>query len=81
MSHRAKLLAWRGGATSRSRPALVLPKVTVPVLLVVATDGAEDAEAAFPSGPLSVHRMVDADHDVHVQQPRTVADLLHQTFR
>jgi pimeloyl-ACP methyl ester carboxylesterase len=74
------------------RPGRVLPKVTVPVVLVVATGGAEDAEtaaakaedvkaAAAALGTLSVHPIADADHDVHVQHPRTVADLLHQIFR
>ena len=72
------------------RPADVLPRVTVPVLLVVA-DPAEKAEtagkdadvkaAAAALGTLAVHWVAPADHDVHVQQPRTVADLLHRTFR
>ena len=74
------------------RPAHVLPKVTVPVLLVVAGDPGEDGEAVAAKAEdvkaaaatlhtLSVHWMAPADHDLHVQKPRAVADLLHGTFR
>ena len=74
------------------RPAHLLPKVTVPVLLVVAADPREDSETAAAKDAdveaavvalrtLTVHRMAPADHDVHVQQPRAVAGLLHENFR
>lgn len=66
------------------RPSAVLAEVTVPVLLVVASrpgdDGpvpASDAvRAAAALASVRVHHLPDADHDIHVQQPDTVARLL-----
>jgi len=73
------------------RPAHFLPEVAVPVLLVVAGGGGEHddtaakaadvKDAAAALGTLAVHWIAPADHDVHVQQPRTVADLLHAALR
>lgn len=74
------------------RPACVLPQVTVPVVFLVATARAEDVAdtaakaadvkaAAAALRKVSVHWMAPADHDLHVQQPRTVADLLHEALR
>jgi pimeloyl-ACP methyl ester carboxylesterase len=82
------------------QPALVLPMVTVPAVLLVAGPGAkgrsedddsdDDAAAAAKAAEvkaaaaalrtLSVHWITGADHDVHVQQPRLVAELLHRTL-
>jgi pimeloyl-ACP methyl ester carboxylesterase len=74
------------------RPSSILPKVTVPVVLVVAGGAGEDAATAAAKAAevmaaaaalrtLSVHWIGPADHDIHVQQPRTVADLLHASLR
>ena len=65
-------------------PSRILGQVDVPVLLVVATrlgDGgpvaSSDARrAAAALGRARVHVVADADHDVHVQQPALVADLM-----
>jgi pimeloyl-ACP methyl ester carboxylesterase len=57
------------------------PLVTVPVLLlpsVLADDaGIAAAEAALPPDRLPVVRFPGADHDIHIQHPAEVADLLH----
>ena len=67
------------------RPADVLRKVQVPVLLVLADSGdqlTEDrrrqAELAAALPHVRVEWFVPADHDVHVQRPDEVADLLHE---
>ncbi|MDQ1392813.1 MAG: non-heme chloroperoxidase, partial [Acidimicrobiaceae bacterium] len=57
------------------------PLVSVPVLLIPSVlagdEGIEAAEAALAPGRLRVARFPGADHDVHVQHPVEVADLLH----
>ncbi len=57
------------------------PLVAVPVLLIPSVlsddDGIAAAEAGVAPGPLRVVRFPGADHDVHVQHPIEVADLLH----
>lgn len=87
LDHHLRLLR----ALWEHRPAHVLPEVAVPVLLVVAggrgehddsaAKAAEVRDAAAALGTLAVHWIAPADHDVHVQQPRTVADLLHAALR
>ena len=57
------------------------PLVTVPVLLVPSVladdEGIAAASVALGSDRLRVARFPGADHDVHMQHPREVADLLH----
>jgi pimeloyl-ACP methyl ester carboxylesterase len=57
------------------------PLVSVPVLLIPSVladdEGLAAAEAALAPGQLRVARFPGADHDVHVQHPVEVADLLH----
>ncbi len=57
------------------------PLVSVPVLLIPSAladdDGIGAAEAGVPAGLLRVAPFPGADHDVHVQHPVEVADLLH----
>lgn len=70
-------------------PSEILGEVDVPVLLVVAADPGEggpgartDAQrAAAVLGRARVHHVQDADHDVHVQQPALVTDLLVEALR
>lgn len=67
------------------RPSTVLAHIGVPVLLAFADRGddgaparraeADRAAAALPRG--RAHWLSPADHDVHVQDPATVAALLH----
>ena len=67
------------------RPATLLARVTVPVVLVMADDDGERVEtkreevelarAALPN--VAVRWFSPADHDVHVQHPVEVADVLH----
>lgn len=66
------------------RPSLILADLNVPALLVLADSGdawstvkragADRAAALLTRG--RVHWISPADHDIHVQQPATVADLL-----
>jgi non-heme chloroperoxidase len=68
------------------RPATLLVRLALPALLVVADDGGERVEskreevelarAALPT--LAVRWFSPADHDVHVQRPVEVADVLHE---
>jgi pimeloyl-ACP methyl ester carboxylesterase len=62
-------------------PSQRWPLVTMPVLLIPSVlsddDGIEAAEAGVAPGQLRVARFPGADHDVHVQHPVEVADLLH----
>lgn len=65
------------------RPSVQLAAVPVPVLLVLADrrgGGAlphsDAGRAAVALAGARVHHVPDADHDIHVQQPATVADLL-----
>jgi len=70
------------------RPTDDLSRGTVPVLLILAdTDDdwaarkrteADAATAAFPG--VQVRWFAHADHDVHIQHPVAVADLIHATF-
>jgi pimeloyl-ACP methyl ester carboxylesterase len=57
------------------------PLVGVPVLLIPSVladdEGIGAAEAALAPGRLRVARFPGADHDVHIQHPVEVADLLH----
>lgn len=57
------------------------PLVGLPVLLIPSVladeDGVAAAEAAVPQGRLRVVPFPGADHDVHVQHPTEVAELLH----
>ncbi len=67
------------------RPLVTLAKVGAPVLLVLADTGddwvptkRDEAERARAAGAnVTVEWFSPADHDVHVQRPRDVADLLH----
>ena len=68
------------------RPLLTLAKVGAPVLLVMADTGddrvktkREEVELARAVGAnVAVNWLSPADHDVHVQRPREVAELLHE---
>jgi pimeloyl-ACP methyl ester carboxylesterase len=61
------------------------PQVSVPVLLIPSVladdEGVAEAEAALAAGQVRVARFPGADHDVHVQHPTEVADLLHSAAR
>ncbi len=58
------------------------PLVPVPVLLIASAladdEGIRQAEAGVTPGRLRVVRFPGADHDVHVQHPAEVANLLHE---
>lgn len=68
------------------RPAATLARVAAPVLLVMADTGEdwmptkrEEVELARAAGAsVRVEWLSPADHDVHVQHPGEVADLLHE---
>jgi pimeloyl-ACP methyl ester carboxylesterase len=70
------------------RPSTVIPKLDVPVLLVMADTGddwadqkralAEELMAA--SGLVRVEWFSPGDHDLHAQHPVALADLLHAAF-
>jgi pimeloyl-ACP methyl ester carboxylesterase len=70
------------------RPAADVARISAPVLLMVADtdddwsgpkrDDVEAARAARPS--IVVQWFPGADHDLHIQHPVAVADLLHDTF-
>jgi pimeloyl-ACP methyl ester carboxylesterase len=70
------------------RPSAVIPALTVPVLLVMADSGdawvaekraiAEELTSAAPS--VRVEWFSPGDHDLHVQFPVALADLLHRSF-
>lgn len=70
------------------RPSDILPTVQVPVLLVMADSGddwsarkrADAAELAATAPALRVEWFAPADHDIHVQFPAELAELLHQAF-
>lgn len=71
------------------RPSTVMARVPAPVLLVLADTGDDWAAAKREEAFLAVTAAPDtvgtvwispADHDVHVQRPVDVADLLHQRF-
>ncbi|MGI8983529.1 MAG: alpha/beta fold hydrolase [Acidimicrobiales bacterium] len=70
------------------RPSAVIPKLAVPVLLVMADTGdawAEEkramaAELAEASRRVQVEWFTPGDHDLHAQHPVELADLLHATF-
>jgi pimeloyl-ACP methyl ester carboxylesterase len=61
------------------------PLVSVPVLLIPSAlagdEGVGAAEAGVAAGLLRVAPFPGADHDVHVQHPVAVADLLHSAAR
>ncbi|HEX2042741.1 MAG TPA: alpha/beta hydrolase [Acidimicrobiales bacterium] len=67
------------------RPLATLARVAAPLLLVMADTGDEWAEANREEARLAraarpdvdVEWFSPADHDLHVQRPREVADLLH----
>ena len=70
------------------RPSAVIPTLEVPVLLALADSGdesvdqkravVEDITAAAPD--VTVEWFSPGDHDLHVQFPVELADLLHGTF-
>jgi pimeloyl-ACP methyl ester carboxylesterase len=70
------------------RPSAVIPKLDVPVLLVMA--GTDDDwalqkrsigdELAALSGRVRVEWFSPGDHDLHAQHPVELADLLHTSF-
>lgn len=70
------------------RPTAVLPRLTVPALLVLADSGdawsarkrADAAELAVSAPNVRIEWFAPADHDVHVQFPAQLAQLLHQAF-
>jgi pimeloyl-ACP methyl ester carboxylesterase len=66
------------------RPSLLLPTLNVPVLLVVAgTEGGTPEEDVAHAGAAGAHVTVgfmDGDHDLHVQHPVAIADLLVASF-
>ena len=67
-------------------PSKVIATLAVPVLLVPADSGdawsrrkrAEVERVAAAGSDVRVHWFSPADHDVHVQHPRELADVLHQ---
>lgn len=70
------------------RPSTVIPKLDVPVLLVMADTGDDWAEQkraivgelVEASRPVRVEWFSPGDHDLHVQYPAELADLLHAAF-
>ncbi|MDQ6798001.1 MAG: alpha/beta hydrolase [Actinomycetota bacterium] len=69
------------------RPTDDLARIQVPVLLILADTGDDwsapkraEAEAARAAGFVEVRWFSPADHDVHIQQPDEVAELIHATF-
>lgn len=70
------------------RPSTVIPKLDVPVLLVMADTGDEWAqqkralgeELAAVSPRVRVEWFSPGDHDLHAQHPLELADLLHAAF-
>ncbi len=70
------------------RPSTVIPKLDVPVLLVMADTGDEWAEQkraigeelAAVSLQIRVEWFSPGDHDLHAQHPVELADLLHPSF-
>ena len=70
------------------RPSTVIPKLDVPVLLVMADTGDEwvrqkrviGEELAGTSGRVRVEWISPGDHDLHAQRPVELADLLHASF-
>ena len=70
------------------RPSTVIPKLDVPVLLVMADTGDEWAEQkraigeelAGASGRVRVKWFSPGDHDLHAEHPVELADLLHGSF-
>ena len=70
------------------QPSVLIPKLEVPVLLVMADTGddwaeqkreiADELTAAAPH--VRVEWFSPGDHDLHVQHPIEVADLLHAAF-
>ena len=70
------------------RPSTVIPKLDVPVLLVMADTGDDWAqqkraigeELAGASGRVRVEWFSPGDHDLHAQHPVELADLLHARF-
>jgi pimeloyl-ACP methyl ester carboxylesterase len=69
-------------------PSSVIPKLDVPVLLVMADTGDDWAdqkraigeELAAASPNVRVEWFAPGDHDLHVQHPVELADLLHRSF-
>lgn len=70
------------------RPSTVIPKLDVPVLLVMADTGDDWAdqkramgeELMGASGLVRVEWFSPGDHDLHAQHPEALADLLHAAF-
>lgn len=70
------------------RPSAVIPTLDVPVLLVLADTGDSFAdlkralvdEIADMAPKVRVEWFSPGDHDLHVQSPVELADLLHQSF-
>lgn len=63
------------------RPSEIIPKLDVDVLLVMAgtEDGRPEAELVKDAPRLRVEWMA-GDHDLHVQHPVALADLMHDAF-
>ena len=69
-------------------PSAVIPGLGVPVLLVMADTGddwaeqkrAMGAELTFTSSHVRVEWFTPGDHDLHLQHPIELADLLHAAF-
>lgn len=69
------------------RPSQVIPGLEVPLLLVMADSGdawtddkREMAEELATSAPKVRIEWMAGDHDLHVQHPAELADLLHRAF-
>jgi pimeloyl-ACP methyl ester carboxylesterase len=66
-------------------PSQRWPQVGVPVVLIPSVladdEGIAAAEAGLGAGRLWVVPFPGADHDVHIQKPVEVADILHQAAR
>ena len=67
------------------RPSIVIPKLDVPVLLVMADTGDEWAQQKRAvveelAGQVQVEWFSPGDHDLHAQHPVELADLLHASF-
>jgi pimeloyl-ACP methyl ester carboxylesterase len=69
------------------RPSQLIPCLEVPVLLVNADSGdgwtdhkREMAEELLEAAPMIRIEWMVGDHDLHVQHPRELADILHRSF-
>jgi pimeloyl-ACP methyl ester carboxylesterase len=57
-------------------PSEVIPAITVPITFVVAGGREASADRVGPTGQAHIVWFPGADHDIHVQHPKEVADLI-----